>query len=219
MAPIAAPVKRSALARRHRALGAAMAARDGWEVAGRFAAPEEEARRAREGAVLADVSWIGKLEVKGVDPKVQAPSPAGSRRVWRLARGQWIVTFEPEDREAAEREIRALASLYPCVRMTDVTSALAALLLAGPRSRDVLAKLTSLDLSERAMADLACGQASLAQVHALVLRQDLGTLPAFRLLVGRESAEHVWDAVVHAGRDLDLAPAGLEALALLGAGG
>ena len=62
------------------------------------------------------------------------------------------------------------------------TSVFAQFLLAGPRSRDVLRKLTSLNVSASALPDLACGQASLAHVRAIILRQDLGNEPAFALV-------------------------------------
>jgi heterotetrameric sarcosine oxidase gamma subunit len=206
--------RRSPLCRRHLALGAVLAETGGWQAAARFAGPEEEARRVREGVGLADASWIGKLELQGVDPGMKTPPPA-SRRVWPLGRGHWLVTYPPADRDAVTREMRALASLYPCVRLTDVTSATAALVLAGPGSRDVLGSLTSLDVSERAMPDLSARQAGVAQVHAVVLRQDAGGIPAFRLLAAREYAEYFWDAVMHAGRGLGIVPFGSEALGRL----
>jgi heterotetrameric sarcosine oxidase gamma subunit len=99
--------------------------------------------------------------------------------------------------------------------MTDVTSIYAQFLLAGPRSRDVLAKLTSLNVSERAFPDGECRSTSVAHVHATVLRRDVGGLPGFHLLAGRDYGEFVWEAVLHAGLEFGLAPFGLEALAVL----
>jgi heterotetrameric sarcosine oxidase gamma subunit len=98
---------------------------------------------------------------------------------------------------------------------TDVSSVFAQFLLAGPRSRDVLTKLTSLNVSERALPDGACRQTSLAHVHATVLRNDLGAVPAFHLLVARDYGESVWQAVLHAGHEFHVVPFGLDALAIL----
>ncbi len=104
----------------------------------------------------------------------------------------------------------------PGVWATDVTSVFAQFLLAGPRSRDVLRKLTSLNVSGSALPDLACGQASVAHVRAIILRQDLGNESAFHLLVSREYAESVWDSLLHAGHEFHVAPFGLKALQTLG---
>ena len=85
----------------------------------------------------------------------------------------------------------------------------------GPRSRDVLSKLTSLNLSESSLVDSSSAQASMAHVHATVLRKDLKGIPAFQLLVSREYGESVWESVLHAGHEFHIAPFGLRALRLL----
>jgi glycine cleavage system aminomethyltransferase T len=92
---------------------------------------------------------------------------------------------------------------------TDVTGVFADLLLAGPDSFRVLAKLTSLNLSR--LANLACAQASVAHIHTTVLREDLGTIPGFHLLMSREYAESAWESMLHAGHEFHLQPFGLEA--------
>ena len=108
-----------------------------------------------------------------------------------------------------------LDSLRPSVYFADVTSAYAAFLLAGPRSRDILRKLTSLNVSDTALANLSCGQASLAHVHARILRQDFPQCPAFVLMVSREYGESVWDSLLHAGEEFHLTPFGLRAHEIL----
>jgi heterotetrameric sarcosine oxidase gamma subunit len=95
---------------------------------------------------------------------------------------------------------------------TDVTSVWAALLVAGPMTRQVMRKLTSLNMSDAALPDGACGQASLAHVHAIVLRRDLDDIPAVQVLVSREYAESVYEALLHAGKEFLIQPFGLEAL-------
>jgi glycine cleavage system aminomethyltransferase T len=95
-----------------------------------------------------------------------------------------------------------------------VTSVYAQLLLAGPRSLQILRKLTSLNAA--ALPNLGCGQASLAHVHSTILRDDLRGKPAFHILVSREYSESVWDAIIYAGHEFQLAPVGIEALRLAG---
>jgi glycine cleavage system aminomethyltransferase T len=95
-----------------------------------------------------------------------------------------------------------------------VTSVYAQFLLAGPRSRDVLRKLTSLNVTT--LGNRSCGQASLAHVQGTLLRDDIGDIPAFHILVSREYGESVWDAILHAGHEFHIAPFGLKALEFLG---
>jgi heterotetrameric sarcosine oxidase gamma subunit len=103
----------------------------------------------------------------------------------------------------------------PCAHLTDLTSALAALTLAGPRARQALAKITSLDLRDRALPSGRCVQGPLAGVHAVIAREDWCDLPAFRILVGRDVAEHVWQAIWKVGEDLGLLAFGLAGERLL----
>lgn len=221
----AQPYRCSAVYRRHVGLGATMGEYHGWRTAMRFDSAEREQWRVREGVGLADVSWLGKLDVRhaeqewgGISDGISAAfgeSPAGDagataavpRRAWQLARGHAMVTCGPE-----EREYMAGAAAVSGNHVTDVTSVYGALLLAGPRGRDVLHKLTDLDVSPSAMPNETAGQGGLAHVHAVVLRADLGDVSAYWLLVGREYGEYVWDAVTHAGGEHNIVSFGMDAL-------
>ena len=121
------------------------------------------------------------------------------------------------DRITQLRSAPADLSLPPAVYMTDVTSVYAQFLLAGPRCREVLSKLTSLNVSEKGFPDISCRQTSLAHVHAIILRKDINQILAYHVLVSREYGESVWDSIMHAGHEFGLAPFGVKALELLGA--
>jgi glycine cleavage system aminomethyltransferase T len=196
--------KRSAMYTQHMRTGAAMTEHGGWETPARFTSAQEEAAAVTRSVGLADVSWTTRLDLKG--PGVNAmPALEARARSWPLGPAHLLVTCDPD----------ALAPTPNGVWMTDVTSVYAQFLLAGPRSRDVLRKLTSLNVSERALPDLGCGQAAVSHVRSIVLRQDIGGVLAFHLLTGREYAESMWEAVEHAGHEFGLAPFGLEALGKL----
>jgi heterotetrameric sarcosine oxidase gamma subunit len=182
-----------------------MAEYHGWRTAAVFTSEEEEAMLVRQGAGLSDVSWMTKLDLKG--PGVNAlPALGEGARSWTLGPSHILVTCDPES-----RSISSSSGLW----VTDVTSVFAQFLLAGPASREVLRKLTSLNVSENTLPDPGCGQASLAHVHAIILRRDLGPLPAFHLLVSREYGESVWDALLHAGQEYRITQFGLKALEIL----
>ena len=211
------PVKRTPLYRTSLALGATLTDHAGWQVAARFRSPDEEMHQAQAGVVLADASWLGKLQVQGesLDPaEWEIPGAA----VWPLTASDLLVTCKPRDTPAALQALQdraasaSQATESPSIYVTDVTSVYAALLLAGPHSRAVLQRLTALDVSDPALPDLACARTGLAHVHATILRQDLGPIPAYRLLVGWEYGAYAWDSVLHARETFGIAPIGLEAL-------
>jgi heterotetrameric sarcosine oxidase gamma subunit len=201
---------------------ASMTGHHGWQMPARFTSAEREAAQVREGAGLADASWMVRFELKGYGLKVFPPFGQGLRP-WTLAPGHFLLTCEPPARAAviatlqSFRETASDLALPAPVYWTEMTSIYAQILLAGPRSPDVLCKLTSLNLAERALPNLGCAQTSLGHTHAIVLRDDLGSLPAFHLLVSREYAQSVWEALLHAGLEFSLAPFGLEAQLLLNA--
>jgi glycine cleavage system aminomethyltransferase T len=183
-----------------------MAEHHGWRTAAVFTSEQQEAAMVRQGAGLSDVSWMTKLDLKGSGLNA-LPALDERARSWSLGPNHFLVTCDPD--------ILPAISSSPGVWVTDVTSVFAQFLLAGPASRDVLRKLTSLNVSEKALPDSGCGQASLAHVRAIILRRDLGPLPAFHLLVSREYGESVWDAVLHAGQEFLITQFGLKALHLL----
>jgi glycine cleavage system aminomethyltransferase T len=205
------PNKRPATFTLHTRMGAAMTDHGGWDTPARFTSPQEEAATVTRSVGLADVSWMARLDLKG--PGVNAmPALEGHARSWLLGPAHVLITCNPD----ASGTVAMHVSSSNGVWMTDVTSVYAQFLLAGPRSRDVLRKLTSLNVSERALPDLDCGQAAVSHVRSIVLRQDIGGVAAFHLLTGREYAESMWEAVEHAGREFSLSPFGLEALGKLG---
>ncbi len=195
-----------------------MVEHQGWQVAATFGNPSEEAARTRESVGLADLSWMSKFNLQGSGMK-NAPDLGPDVRVWLLGRREYLVTCEPLVADAAKARLVQIMGvetrLRPPIYVTDVTSVYTQLMVAGPNSREVLSKLTSLNLSEGARGNLSCAQANVAHVHAVVLRNDLPGIPAFHLLVGREYGESLWESVLHAGHESHITPLGLEAQKLL----
>jgi glycine cleavage system aminomethyltransferase T len=177
-----------------------------WRTAAVFTSEQEEAAAVRQGVGLSDVSWTTKLDLKGSGLN-SLPELGERARSWSLGPGHLLVTSDPDMFQAI--------SSRSGVWVTDVTSVFAQFLLAGPASRDILRKLTSLNVSENALPDSGCGQASVAHVRAIILRRDLGPLPAFHLLVSREYGESVWDSLLHAGHEFRITQFGLKALEIL----
>ena len=208
----------SALYRSHLALGARWVEEGEWRLPESFADPEWEALRVRQGVGLQDVSAIGKLDLKGRDGErlLAGLAPQDHLSVLRLTPDQiLILTLPGRQGQVALGLLQILSRTPGCAHVTDVTGALSAFALVGPGAREVLAKLTSLDLPPDAFPNGACAQGGLAKVHVLIHREDWDQLPAYRLLLGRELGEYGWEAIQKAGASLGLVPFGLAAERLL----
>ena len=102
------------------------------------------------------------------------------------------------------------------VDVTNVTSAFAAVNLAGPDSRRVLQKLVSdLDLGSESFPYLACQQGTVANIPARLLRVGFVGELGFEIHVPTRCGEALWDAVMAAGAEYDIKPFGVEAQRLL----
>jgi glycine cleavage system aminomethyltransferase T len=181
-------MKRSPLFYWHQRAGASFIEHQGWELPASFLPPEQEAAQVRKSAGIADLSHLLKFELQTQPPQ----------NGWRLGAGLYLMMGE--------------SPLDPPPGAIDVSSVNTSFRLVGPRSRDVLNKLTSLNVSSAALSNLSCAQASVAHAHAALLREDIGSLPAFHILVSRDYSESVWESIAHAGHEFDLCPFGLQAL-------
>jgi glycine cleavage system aminomethyltransferase T len=186
-------MKRSALFHLHRRAGASFIEHCGWDLPAFFSSAEQEAAEVRKTVGLADLSYVSKFDLQ------TEPQHDGW---WLGANHYWMIVEPPLD---------------PPSGSIDISSVYTSLCLTGPKSRDVLNKVTSLGVSDAALLNLRGAQALLAHTHAVVLREDIGSIPAFHLLVSREYGESVWETIVEAGHEFHLCPFGLMALqSLLG---
>lgn len=227
--PVERALKRTALSALHERMGAARIELSGWEASDHFGSPDDEAAQTRSGVGLADCGWLPKFALKGAAltsaPELADPNLNDRASAHKLGRGHYLVTCDPDARPTVEARLDSLSqapseSDPPPFYTTDVTSVYASFLLAGPRSVDVLRKLTDLDVSDAALPNSASAQAEVEHIHAIIIREDivrkdLAVLPAYWLLTGREFGEWFWDAVMHAGREFDITPFGLAAQRLL----
>ena len=181
-------MKRSALFHLHQRQGATFTEYQRWELPAYFLPPEQESAEVRKNAGLADLSYLLKFDLQN-QPQ---------QKSWRLGARHYLMMGEsPLDPPSGAINV---SSVYTCFR------------LAGPRSRDILNKVTSLNVSELALPNLSCGQASVAHAHTLVMRDDIGSMLAFHLLVSREYGESIWESIFHAGQEFHLCPFGLTTL-------
>ncbi len=204
---------------------------------------EAEHHAVRERVGLMDMSFMAKLRVQGRDAgrvldHVSANAVDGEPGV--ITYTQWLdeagllqadltVTKLDDDdflvvaSDTAHRHVETwlrrrlatgpFAGAHAVV--TDVTSGLAQLNVQGPRSRELLQSLTSVDLSNESFPFRTAREIDLGFAQVLCVRITyLGEL-GYELYVPAEHGVHVYDRVVEAGAGFDLAHSGLKALSSL----
>jgi 4-methylaminobutanoate oxidase (formaldehyde-forming) len=135
--------------------------------------------------------------------------------VTKLAADRFLVVVTDTMVRHAETWLRRHIPEDAHAFVTDVGSAYGQLNVQGPRSRELLQALTSVDLSNEAFPFRAAREIDLGYARVLCVRITyLGEL-GYELYIPAEQAVHVYDRIVAAGRGFGLVHAGLKALASL----
>jgi sarcosine oxidase, subunit alpha len=235
------PVKRTSMHYRHLALGATLMDLGEWKRPRHYTGPEEEWKAVRERVGVIDVSTLGKIELKGRDcgpllDKVYTHTfsslKVGKVRyglicdeagiilddgtVSRLAEDHYFITTTTGNIDFVEQWLKWwLAGTELCAHVTNVTSGLAAINLAGPRAREVLQPLTDLDLSNGAFPYMSCARALVAGVPMRLLRIGFVGETGWEMHFPAEYGEEVWDLLLEVGKEYGIAPFGVEAQRIL----
>ncbi len=98
------------------------------------------------------------------------------------------------------------------VRLEKVTTQYGVLVLAGPRSRELLAKLTDTDLSNAAFPWLTAKTISVGAAHAKALRVNFVGELGWELHHPIEMQNYIFDKLFEAGAEFDLKPFGIRAM-------
>jgi sarcosine oxidase subunit alpha len=201
----------------------------------------EEVRAVREGVGVIDVGTLGKIEAHGSlaaeflnrvytgrfdNLKVgmtryglmldESAVVIDDGVIARLAEETFYFTTTTGNAAAIFRELGRLATWWGmAVPLVNLTGHLAAFNLAGPRSREVLAKLTALDLSHAAFPYLGVREALVSGVPAKLLRVGFVGELGYEIHVPAGSAVRFWHALLEAGREAGIRPFGVEAQRLL----
>jgi heterotetrameric sarcosine oxidase gamma subunit len=223
-----APVARSPLERSARAAGARFEVRDGWNVAVDYGSPAEERAACARAVGWADASHRGKLEAQadegalaaigarwaggaagaGSHDAAEAPPLGTATRAgdgwWcPLTRGRALVLCPPGETAAARARLEGEEA-----SVADLTTAYAALVIAGPLARETIARFCALDLRPHVTPVGGLRPGSVARTPGMVLRE---AEDRYLLLVGAALAEYLWTVVDDAGRHLGGLPVGEDA--------
>lgn len=210
------------------------------------AAPEpaitEEVNAVRRHVAAMDVSTLGGLEVRGPDAAefleriytmAYATLAVGRSRyvlmcnelgtvmddgvACRLAADHFYVTATTGNSDGVYREMLFRNAQWRLnVDIANVTGALAAVNVAGPLSRRVLARLCDdLDLSASSFPYLGVRTGTVAGIPARLIRVGFVGELGYEIHVPASQGEALWDAVLDAGRDYGIRPFGVEAQRIL----
>jgi len=212
-----------------------------WKRPHTYSKSESEWRAVRERAGLIDVSTLGKLDLRGRDAgrlldrvytHVFSSLKPGRIRygiicgddgiilddgtVSRLAEDHYYITTTTGNIEFVERWLDWwIAGTGLCAHVTNVTADFAALNLAGPKARDVLKKLTELDVSSKAFKYMDCRQGEVAGVPAILLRIGFVGETGWEIHYPACNGEHLWQVLLEAGKEFGIMPFGVEAQRIL----
>lgn len=223
--PIARPPRRSFIYRELEAAGASFVADGDAEVAARYA--EEGETQAIASLGFADLSPLPRTGFKG-DGTVNWLTAQGleigeaSNRAYSQADGALAARLAPGEvlvldgltggAGACERLDGAwtpgAGAFWPVSRRDGAFW----FLVTGAHAATAFAKVCGVDLRPAKFPDHAVAQTSVARTNAIVIRDDLGAVPAFHLLGDSASARYMWRCLADAADEFGGQPVGLEAV-------
>jgi sarcosine oxidase subunit alpha len=232
---------RTALHNRHVARGARMDWAGSWKRAANYGNPDAEYWAVRKHVSVMDVGTLGKFLVHGPDAaeflERLSPSSVRALRVGKsrytlylneagyifddgmigaVAEGEYFVTVTSSGAEGAEAWMRDWAETWRlAVHIVNQTGALGAINITGPRARDLLGRLTSEPIDGASLPYAGLRRMSVAGIPCLALRVGFTGELSFELHHPRSRGEQLWDTLLAAGEDLQVAPHGLDTLKLL----
>jgi heterotetrameric sarcosine oxidase gamma subunit len=228
LTPAGGALARSPMEREALVSGARMERRDGWNVAVAFEGTEREREVCRETVGFADLSALGKIEIQASAAGLAAIVAAGTQgerlepgRATRAAGAWWcpytperaLVLCEPAATSALrERLEEGAGAVQGLAGVVDVTTAHAALTIAGPLARELFARFTAIDLRPQTTPVHGFRPGSLARVPGAILRE---AEERYLMLFGAALGRYVWTVVSDAALHLGGGPVGVDALAPL----
>ena len=224
-------VKKTALYETHEKLGAKLVEFAGYYMPIQYAGIKQEHKRVRSTVGLFDVSHMGeffikgdnaldflqkitindvsKLEINQIQYSAMCYEDGGivdDLLVYRLD-DEYMVVVNAANLEKDWAWMQQ--NSVPHVELTNRSDEFTLLALQGPNAEAVLAKLTDISLQYIPFYWLRSGQ--VAGVDMIISRTGYTGEPGFELYFLKESSEHVWNALMDAGKEFDIEPIGLGA--------
>jgi aminomethyltransferase len=226
-------VHQTPLRDRHEALGAKLIEFGGWFMPVQYSGILDEHRAVRERAGLFDLSHMGELFVEGAEAGralahallTNPPSLAEGRAhysmicapdggiiddliVYRLGPERFLVVANASNAPVVSDALAERLEGFRAV-LDDRSLATALVAIQGPRSVEILAPLTDVELG--ALRYYAIVEGTVAGMPALVARTGYTGEDGFEVFVEMRRAVELWDAFTAAGAPHGMLPIGLGA--------
>ncbi|MEL6946267.1 MAG: sarcosine oxidase subunit alpha family protein, partial [Pseudomonadota bacterium] len=203
-----------------------------------------EAKAVRKSVGLVDVSTLGKIDVQGPDAAEFlnriysngfAKLPVGKARyglmlredgflfddgtTWRLDDHRFLVTTTTAGAGKVMEHLEYHAEIvWPelKVALTSVSDEWAGVAVAGPKARALLENcVKDCDVSNEGLPFMGVRDAVIDGIPVLIARLSFSGELAYEVYCGAQFGQAIWDALMEAGKPLDVVPYGLEALSTL----
>jgi aminomethyltransferase len=230
--PTAPSLRTTPLNSVHRALGARMVDFGGWDMPVQYSGIIDEHNAVRNAAGLFDVSHMGEIEIRGPEAAKLADYVT-TNAVHKLKLGQahysgllydhggfvddilvhkvsdthYFLCVNASNQEKDFEHIRSQNRFDAEVEFT--SDRYAQLAVQGPRARDIVQKLTPIDLSAIKYYWFADGE--VLGIPARIAHTGYTGEDGFELYVPPSEAERVWNEIMRAGAEFGIKPCGLGA--------
>ncbi|MDA0377664.1 MAG: sarcosine oxidase subunit alpha family protein, partial [Proteobacteria bacterium] len=207
-------------------------------------ASRREAKNVRDHVGVCDVTTLGKIDIKGpnaaeflnrVYTNAWLKLPIGKARYGVMLREDGIVMDDGTTTRISENHFHMTTTTLQAanvlshleyylqvvwpelnVNVLSTTEQWAGLSLAGPKSRDVLAKLfPDLDVSNEALPFMGYLEGNLFGAEARIFRISFSGELAYEINVKSDHGIFMWEKVMEIGKEFNIQPYGTEALSTL----
>jgi aminomethyltransferase len=227
------PVKHTSLFGLHRKLGARMTQFGGFEMPLSYTGIIEEHLAVRSAAGIFDLSHMGEFDLRGpgaltllehaltnsaarlVDGQAQYTlmcTPGGGTIddliVYRLAPEHYMLCVNAANIDVDREWLVGLNR--DSAELRDLSAETALIAIQGPEARAILASITELPLDSIARFRIVSGTVAGIQ-NCIVARTGYTGEDGFEIFLDAARAEHLFEALLDAGRDIALKPCGLGA--------
>ena len=226
-------MKETALTSVHIGLGAKMAEFAGYNMPIVYAGIQDEHRQVRESVGVFDVSHMGEFILKGdgAEDLVQRITSNDVNKlvpgqahysclphaeggivddliVYKLQDGNWMLVVNASNiQKDWDWMMSHNTAGVEAHNISDKTSLLA---IQGPKAAEAMQSLTDVNLSEIGFYTFTKGTFA-GQENVLISATGYTGSGGFEIYFTNDQAEHIWDAVMDAGKEFGIAPIGLAA--------
>lgn len=226
-------MKKTPLYEAHLALGGKIIDFGGWALPVQYIGIIEEHQGVRNAAGLFDVSHMGEIlvtgngakgyiqqlvtnDIQGCQPSQIIYSPMCYQNggvvddllIYMINEENYLLVVNASNTEKDYQWMKSL--LHPGVQIQNVSESYAQLAIQGPASERILQKISDADVSNLKFYHFIPA-AKVAGVEVLISRTGYTGEDGFELYVPSMDGRRLWDALMEAGREDGLMPAGLGA--------